>query len=75
MNWAYASIIQAFVVSLVLILIWIGIYKITSGRSTEGGRNMVLFVACYLIGVIAVLGIWGIIAYRKQVQRGEIQEE
>ena len=33
MNWAYASIIQAFVVSMVLILIWIGIYKITSGRS------------------------------------------
>lgn len=33
MNWAYASIIQAFVVSLVMILIVMGIYKITSGRS------------------------------------------
>lgn len=36
---------------------------------------MVLFVACYLIGVIVILGVWGIVAYRKQVQRGEIHDE
>lgn len=36
---------------------------------------MVIFVACYLIGVIIVLGIWGIIAYRKQVERGEISDK
>ena len=30
MNWAYLSIIEAFVVTLVLTLIWIGIYKATS---------------------------------------------
>jgi hypothetical protein len=30
MNWAYLSIVQAFVVSLVLNLIWIGVYKMTS---------------------------------------------
>ena len=33
MNWAYLSIIQAFVVTLVLTLIWIGIYKLTSRHS------------------------------------------
>lgn len=36
---------------------------------------MVIFVACYLIGVMVVLGIWGIVAYRKQVERGEIQDK
>lgn len=37
--------------------------------------NMVIFVASYLIGVIVILGIWGIIAYKMQVARGEIEEE
>ena len=36
---------------------------------------MVMYVACYLIGVMVVLGIWGIVAYRKQVERGEIQDK
>ena len=36
---------------------------------------MVIFVACYLIGVMVVLGIWGIVAYRNQVERGEIQDK
>ncbi len=33
---------------------------------------MVIFVACYLIAVMVILGIWGVIAYRKQAERGEI---
>ncbi len=36
---------------------------------------MVVFVAAYLIGVMVVLGIWGIIAYKRQVARGEIKED
>jgi hypothetical protein len=36
---------------------------------------MTIIVAAYLIGVIVVLGIWGIIAYKKQVEKGEISEE
>ncbi len=36
---------------------------------------MVTFVASYLIGVMVVLGIWGIVAYRKSVARGEINDE
>ena len=36
---------------------------------------MVIFVACYLIGVMVVLGIWGIVAYRRQGERGEIRDE
>jgi len=34
-----------------------------------------MFVSAYLVGVIVVLGIWGIIAYRKQASRGEIDKE
>lgn len=34
---------------------------------------MATFVASYLIGFMVILGIWGIIAYRKQVERGEIE--
>ena len=33
------------------------------------------FVTAYLVGVIVVLGIWGYIAYRKQVERGEIEDK
>jgi hypothetical protein len=36
---------------------------------------MTIIVAAYLIGVIVILGIWGIIAYRRQVERGEIKDE
>lgn len=36
---------------------------------------MTLIVAGYLIGVIVVLGIWGIIAYKKQSKKGEISNE
>jgi hypothetical protein len=36
---------------------------------------MTLIVAAYLIGVIVVLGIWGIVAYRRQLEKGEIQDE
>jgi hypothetical protein len=36
---------------------------------------MTLIVAAYLIGVIFVLGIWGIIAYRRQLKTGKIKEE
>lgn len=32
MNWAYISILEALGVTLVLDLIWIGIYKVTSKR-------------------------------------------
>lgn len=32
---------------------------------------MVIFVASYLIGVIVILGIWGIIAYRKENENGK----
>lgn len=38
MNWVYVSIIQAFVVTLVLCLIWIGIYKATEKRNKRGGE-------------------------------------
>lgn len=34
-----------------------------------------VFVTAYLVGVIVALGIWGIIAYRKQVERGEIDDK
>jgi hypothetical protein len=33
-----------------------------------------VFVTAYLVGVIVVLGIWGIIAYKKQAERGEIDD-
>lgn len=33
-----------------------------------------VFVTAYLVGVIVVLGIWGIVAYKKQVDRGEIDD-
>ncbi len=36
---------------------------------------MTIIVAAYLIGVIVILGIWGIVAYRRQVERGEIKDE
>ena len=31
-----------------------------------------VFVTAYLVGVIVVLAIWGIIAFKKQIDRGEI---
>ena len=34
-----------------------------------------IFVTAYLIGVIVVLGVWGFIAYKKQLERGEIEED
>jgi len=33
-----------------------------------------IIVAAYLVGVIVVLGIFSVIAYKKQVERGEIVE-
>ncbi len=35
MNWAYTSIIQAFVITLIFNLIWIVIYKITANRQKQ----------------------------------------
>ncbi len=36
MNWAYASIIQSLALAVVMNLVWIGIYKLTSrGRNKE----------------------------------------
>lgn len=34
-----------------------------------------VFVAAYLIGIMVVLGVLSVLAYRKQVKRGEIKEE
>ena len=34
-----------------------------------------VFVAAYLVGAMVILGILSIIAYRKQVQKGEIEED
>ena len=34
-----------------------------------------IFVTAYLVGVIVVLGVWGIIVYKKQVERGEIDDK
>jgi hypothetical protein len=36
---------------------------------------MATFVASYLIGFMVILGVWGIIAYRKQVERGDIVDD
>lgn len=33
-----------------------------------------LFLAVYLLGAIVILGIMSIIAYKKQVERGEITD-
>ncbi|MCR4431062.1 MAG: hypothetical protein NUV45_08610 [Tepidanaerobacteraceae bacterium] len=34
-----------------------------------------IIVAAYLVGIIVVLGILSTIAYKKQVERGEITED
>ena len=34
-----------------------------------------VFVAAYLIGIMVILGVLSILAYKKQVKNGEIKDE